>query len=177
MSIRIKISWFEYHQSVLCAVLRIVEVTKKKKVTLFEPEYGDEQNKVQSAAAEIAVAKALNQYWGAGVTQGDQADVGSNIEVRWTRHENGKLMIRPKDKDDRPYILVRGIAPDFEIVGWIYGREGKQDCWKRDPDGKGPVYMVPEEALKSLEDAEDDGKASDAASEVSIQQGRTFGLG
>jgi hypothetical protein len=102
---------------------------------------------IQAAAAELAVAKALNRYWVAGVNTYTMPDVGRNIEVRCTKYPNGKLAIRDRDQDDRPFVLVRGIIPTFEIVGWIYARDAKQEQWKEAMTW-GEAYMVPEDALR-----------------------------
>ncbi len=150
MTISVSLSWFEYHWAVFCATLRIVESTRQQ-AKAIEWNGDREQNDIQAAGAEIAVAKALNQYWCGGVNAFRQPDVGLNIEVRRTKYPKGKLAVRPRDHDDRPFVLVRGAIPEFEVVGWIYGFEAKQDRWKEDPHGEGEVYMVPDEVLKDCE--------------------------
>jgi len=153
MSIRVTLTWSEYHLAVYCGALRILE-SAKMKAKDHKVERGDPvDNDVQAAAAEMAAGKALNQYWGAGVNTFRQPDIGRNIEVRRTPYPNGKLRVAPKDRDDRPFVLVRGTVPDFEVVGWIYGRDAKQECWKGNPHNDGDVYLVPQEALQAFDDA------------------------
>jgi hypothetical protein len=149
MSITVTLTWFEHELAAFCGVMRIVESLR---MGLKHLDWSGDQNlnDIQSAGAEMAVAKVLNRYWCAGVNAFKDPDVGRNIEVRCTKYANGKLAIRERDNNDRPFVLVRGSLPTFEVVGWIYARDAKQEQWKNDPNGDGEVYMVPETALRSF---------------------------
>ena len=89
----------------------------------------DRTAQVASAIGELAVAKAINQYWSASIwtaQEHDQykyiADVGNNIEVRRIRTQNGPA-VRSKDLNRGLIIFgVRPVVPEFkqvEILGWI----------------------------------------------------------
>jgi hypothetical protein len=89
----------------------------------------DRTAQVASAIGELAVAKAVNQYWSASIwtaQEHDQykyiADVGNNIEVRRVRTQNGPA-VRSKDLNRGLIIFgVRPVVPEFrqvEILGWI----------------------------------------------------------
>jgi hypothetical protein len=54
----------------------------------------------------------LNTYKG-------QADVGSRIEVKWTKYENGCLIINSTDRAQDVAILVTGHSPCYRLAGWI----------------------------------------------------------
>lgn len=79
------------------------------------------------ACAEFAVAKNYNLFWAPSVGLIDKCDVGGIIEVRSRRlHGTGiDLAIRPGDSDEKPYLLVHGDIPRFHLIGWLFGREGK----------------------------------------------------
>jgi hypothetical protein len=104
---------------------------------------------VESSLAEIAVAKALRMYWDGGTNTFKRGDVG-NLQVRWTSYPTGKLLVRQSDKDDEIFILVIGRTTDFNVTGWAYGKEAKQDKWKQTPHGGHPVWMMPQEALHPI---------------------------
>lgn len=94
------------------------------------------QVQMESVAAELAVGNYL------GLTYGDlgderfkaQADVGSNIEVKWTRYDEGSLIIVPRDRDTDIAILVTGSCPNYSIKGWIPVSIAKNDRYKSTKD-------------------------------------------
>lgn len=115
---------------------------------------------LQGARSELAVARALNLKWD-GAFLADEVwkvwkttgcDV-QNLEVRSTLHQNGRLILHPKDKDEAPYILVIASKhPTYQLVGWCFGREGKiQEYWHDVGYGR-PCYFVPRNKLKKIED-------------------------
>lgn len=87
-------------------------------------------NHIAGACAEMAVAKALGIYWGAGVDTFDSSDMqGTDYEVRFS--PTGKPKIRPRDT--RIVIGVVGSAPSitkFRILGWMRADDGKRDEWR-----------------------------------------------
>jgi hypothetical protein len=58
-----------------------------------------------------------------------------NAEVRATRRENGCLIVRDNDADDRQFVLVVGDPPVVRIAGYLRGGDAKRDKWLRDPHG------------------------------------------
>ena len=91
----------------------------------------DLDNDVQSCAAELAFAKYIGEYWG-GITEKWAPDTKWG-EVRWVRENHHGLIINPDDDDRRRFVLMDGFAPDFRIVGWMYGYEAKQKGqWTQD---------------------------------------------
>lgn len=111
------------------------------------------------AMAEMAFAKAMGLYWGAGVDTYRVGDVG-DVEVRWN---NGgerwdpttkrrvpfapRLKIRAVDKPGRIVALVRGVAPLLIVAGWIKAEAGMRDDWLESPREGKPAYFVPLEHL------------------------------
>jgi hypothetical protein len=79
--------------------------------------------KAEACGAETAVANYFGDY--AFVpkvnTFHDEADVGANIEVKWTKHSTGHLIIqnRPNPRPNDVAILVTGWSPVYVILGWM----------------------------------------------------------
>ena len=107
-------------------------------------------NDIESCGAEMAVAKVLGLYWQSVVrnTEDVNGDV-SGVEVRSTTHPQGRLILHDADKDDAPYVLVRGQFPSYELIGWIKGRDGKREEYWFNGDGRA-AYFVPDSELRSF---------------------------
>ncbi len=106
---------------------------------------------IEGAAGEIAAAKALNRYWHGSVNaKKSEPDVGHNIQVRATKHLNGSLIITDSDPDDQIYVLVIGSRPNFNVVGWIRGVDGKKQEYVRAPNNRPPAYFVPQRILAQI---------------------------
>ena len=48
-----------------------------------------------------------------------KADVGDKIEVKWTKHIAGQLIVHEYDRTSDIAILVTGQTPHYYIAGWI----------------------------------------------------------
>ena len=104
---------------------------------------------IHGAIAEALVAKTLGLYCNMSGADRVVADVGTNIEVRHTTLSNGGLIVKKPDKDTSKYYLVCGIYPDLRIIGWMYGKDCKQERYWVDTNKKGekipaPHYLVPQ---------------------------------
>lgn len=114
--------------------------------------YDELATNVYSALAEALVAKTLGQYWSGATKDRSVADVGMNVEVRHTPLNKGGLIFRPSDKESSKYYLVTGIYPKMDIVGWLYGKDCKQERYWVDKNKNGerlpaPYYLVPQSDL------------------------------
>jgi hypothetical protein len=108
----------------------------------------DWQIHIEGALAEWAVAKALNKY-PSGFEFGEE-DVGG-YEVRSTQNKKTLMYMKPTDKDDSIYIRVVGKNGDYELMGWITGKEGKKfPSEDRYRNGR-PAIWVPYESLNPME--------------------------
>ena len=47
------------------------------------------------------------------------ADVGRNIEVKFTSHQNGHLIVDEASNDDDVAVLVMGRNPHYYLIGWM----------------------------------------------------------
>ena len=79
--------------------------------------------KAEGAGAEMAVAAYFGDFGFVPKvnTFHDEADVGENIEVKWTKHQNGHLIIqnRPNPRPNDVAILVTGFSPVYILLGWM----------------------------------------------------------
>lgn len=107
---------------------------------------------------EIASAKALNMHWQpAMVYDAAQIDVGGSFEIRTTDNPYGNLIMKKKDRDYLPYILVIAKPPYFKLVGWMMGRDAKSDqYWDVGKAAGGklrvPNWLVPSVKLKGMDE-------------------------
>ena len=97
-------------------------------------------NEIEGAMGECAVAKGLGIYWSPEVNVFKVPDVGM-LHVRQTNHERGRLIVRPDDPDG-VYVLVRGSLGSYEIVGWKYSSECRQDKYLASPNGRPAAWFV-----------------------------------
>lgn len=108
---------------------------------------------VEGAQGELAVAKLLDIYWCPRIGDTKADDVGpyqvrTNCSRKWT-----DTVLRPKDRDDRIFIGVLALdPPEFEIMGWIWAHEAKQEQWlSNGAEGRPKCWFVPRPALKPME--------------------------
>jgi hypothetical protein len=99
---------------------------------------------IDGAAAEMALAKYLNVFCVPLINSFKAADV-DGYQVRSTTRANGRMIIRPDDKDEDDFILVITKAPIFILVGTINCKAGKMDeFWEQD------AWWVPQDRLGDL---------------------------
>lgn len=102
------------------------------------------------AVGELAFAKYREIPWDGSVDTFHNVPDVAGVEVRATAYEDGHLVIRDNDADDRIFVLVTGSAPEVEIRGWIRGIDAKRDEFLRDPHGYRQAWFVPQGALGRL---------------------------
>jgi hypothetical protein len=107
---------------------------------------------VEGAGGELAFAKATKRYWNGSVNTFKNGDVGT-VQVRTRRDPKYDLLVRPGDSDDDAFVLVIGTIPKFCVVGWLYGREAKQEKWLRTYGNRPAAYFVPQAALRVVKGA------------------------
>ena len=125
---------------------RMLEVLKPKHIALWG-------RNINGCLAEIAVAKALDvQFIPTINTFHEVSDLPGGIEVRWTKHRNGSLLVRTNDVLDRRYVLVLGQAPTFIVAGWAWGHEvADQGNEVTEYNERRHVWGMPIERLQPIE--------------------------
>lgn len=109
--------------------------------------------------AEIGVARKLNMIWNGVGTGKRTADVGNNIEVRYTTGQN--LVVRANDRENDIAFLVKGTTlENLYIVGFMPVKMARvaeyklpnEDTWMV-PISKLYVYMPSNASIKRFIDA------------------------
>lgn len=106
-------------------------------------------NDYEAACAELAFCRALNVY-PQGFARQSVPDASPDWEVRWTRRDNGRLILRPRDDEQRRWVLVTGELGRYVVRGWLYGHEARREEWWEAPAGREPAWFVPQSALRPL---------------------------
>lgn len=123
MGIIIHLQPWEYEYASHIGIRRFTANWNKQDAKHYENKKRQEDNRtaqVASAIGELAVAKALNQYWHATIWAGQDhqeykllPDVGKNIEVRRVRTQDA-VCIRKKDTDRGLIVVaVKPIEKEF----------------------------------------------------------------
>ncbi len=117
-----------------------------------------EKNAKESVWAEQSVAKLLN-YPFPPMENGERKspDVGNCIHVRSTYYPEGKLIIRPDDSPEYPYVLViRNRIPNFLIAGYMMGIDAmkhREYFYCLDFRRKNnPAFNIPQHELNSVDE-------------------------
>ncbi len=109
------------------------------------------QEEIVGACGEMVFAKATGRFWSHSVnTFHHVADVGLRFEVRASDREDGCLIVRDNDDENRWYVGVFGEPPNMMIAGCILGSDAKRAEWVRDPHGHRPAWFVPQHSLQPL---------------------------
>jgi hypothetical protein len=101
---------------------------------------------IDAAGAELAASKATDCRW--NMTTGDdlaEPDLWPHVEVRHTTRKNGGLIVRPKDKPGRLFVLVVGTCPRYRVVGWKMVEDARRDEFRWND-----VWKVPQSGLTPL---------------------------
>jgi hypothetical protein len=107
---------------------------------------------IEGVAGEMAFCAAMGIFYPMRVGAVREADV-LGVEVRTMRCHDWDLKVKLDAGDDAPHALVTGRIPDFQVHGWVYGKEAKRAEWLRDFQGRGqPAYYVPQSALRPLDE-------------------------
>jgi hypothetical protein len=106
----------------------------------------------ESCGAEMAVANFFGDYAYAPQVDNahDTADVGENIEVKWTKHANGHLILqnRGAGRPNDVAILVTGLSPVYILMGWMPVHMAKQAKYKHPYQNN---YWVPRSNLFEMQ--------------------------
>lgn len=134
-------------------ILRQVENLKRGRT----PAHGsgkasDWQLHVEGCLGEYAAAKALGVFPG-GFARFRGADLECRLEVRTRSEDWHDLILHDGDDDDSRFVLLCGRNGEYEVVGWILGRDGKDPAYWKDPAGGRAAYFVPQGELESIQGA------------------------
>jgi hypothetical protein len=72
--------------------------------------------------------------------------------VRTRSRTDYDLIVRESDDPDQRYILVVGVAPQFDVVGWIVASDARlHPEWRQSHGGREEAWFVPQLALNPIE--------------------------
>jgi hypothetical protein len=149
--IEVELTYWEMLVAAQIGVSRQLESLNRKLRTRngTDPEDGFKVH-IQGAMGEVAAAKGLGVYWPASCNSFKNPDLPPNIQVRLRTKAEYDLILRDGDADDEIFVLITGSPPTFSLKGWCLGKEGKKDKWKKDPNGRGAAYWVPQTSLRPI---------------------------
>jgi hypothetical protein len=106
-----------------------------------------------AVAGEIAVAKSLgmSDFMPTANTFKSTADIGDNIEVKWTGWMGGHLVIHPKDRDTDVAVLVVGQSPNLRVVGWLPVSQAKRPKYRHTKDDAWWVSQINLNPIENLQ--------------------------
>lgn len=162
MKVDVRLSYHELMIGALAGVMRRVASMKENAETTDcncpDPP-SSWASDIDGALAEMAVSKYLGVYWSGHVRNFNGDDVLGGWQVRSNPRDRGRMVIRPRDKDNKVFVYVVANAPIYSIRGAIRAGDAKRDEWH--DDGKAhnaaPCWFVPQSALKDLADFEEFG--------------------
>lgn len=105
----------------------------------------------EAIGAEMAVAQLLGRTWeDVGRPDGDGDGGLLGIQVRYTAHPNGRLLVHREDADDHLFFLVTGSLEGYEVHGWILGEEAKAVGEWRELKAGRPCFVVDRSHLREV---------------------------
>ena len=112
------------------------------------PEFVLQQS--EAIGAEIAVAKHFGTPIDilANTNYKTLADVGTNIEVKWTRWNLGHLIVSDLDRPEDIAVLVVGKSPNYRIAGWIPVAVAKKPRYRQDRTNS---WWITQDSLQPIE--------------------------
>jgi hypothetical protein len=82
---------------------------------------------------------------------GGLPDLGDFVDVKGCRKGWHKLIVQQDDPDDWAYLLVLGHDhPRYQMAGWMWGWEAKQERYWSDPAGDRPAFFIKQGLLRPL---------------------------
>lgn len=115
------------HEEEIIAAAYGFERTMKAKIQGFEDRSFQKLNfadriarDVESTGAEIAVARylGLKDFKPDNDAFKNFADIGFNIEVKWTKWKDGSLILDERQRENDVAVLVTGNMPNLYVCGW-----------------------------------------------------------
>jgi hypothetical protein len=103
------------------------------------------------ALGELAVCFYFGVEFKTEIGNFNDLDVANAYEVRTGWRKDSHLAMFPEDFDNVPFIHVRGSLDKFGIMGWLWGKEAKQQRWWRDKWRNGRTnYYIHEDNLRCI---------------------------
>ncbi len=150
----VSLTQYECEMASLVGVHRQIQSVYKKLPDKHgcDPEDGFKVH-VNGACGELALAKALDRHWPGTVdTFKEGADIGTRFQVRTRTKHWHDLIVRPDDRPSHVFVLVIGIPPAFEVVGWIIGDQAPLLGKWKNYGNKGYAWFVERQFLRTFDE-------------------------
>ena len=106
----------------------------------------------EAIAAELVVSRAMSYpYDPFSDTFKTSADVGKNLEIKWTGYDSGHLIVYPTDRDSDVAVLVTNRHPRYVIKGWMPVTVAKKERYKKHDQDSWWVSQINLQPIDSLE--------------------------
>jgi len=118
-----------------------------------------ERIQMLGAVAELAARKHFGFPMVLRAQNYREPDLPHQVEVKMIGADHFGLRVYERTKDNRRVMAV--VIPKgcervpYRLPGWIYAADAKREGWLIDPNNKGPMYAVPQDALIPLSDLRD----------------------
>jgi len=151
--VNVKLTFYEIYMGANVGVARRLASMKRGETNKVQNKDFGWHTDIESACAEVVVAKYLNIFWDGSINTFKLPDVGE-FQVKHTQYENGSLLLRKEHNPSYSYILVTGTHPDYVIRGYLAGSEGMKDEYLSNPNNTkdGEAFFVPQSKLKDISD-------------------------
>jgi hypothetical protein len=105
---------------------------------------------IRGAHGEYAASIALNLYWRPSIGLIGEKDVGALVQTRCIDDPRLSLVVKPKDPDADPFVLVLQLSPlKYQLLGWRFARDVKAGYPLR-PDRGDPAHYCPSDELDDM---------------------------
>lgn len=111
----------------------------------------DAEFHIRGAHCEFAASLMLDLSWRPNVGEIKKRDVGGLVEVRSTVLKSGRLIVKPKDDDDAPFVLIvaNTASLKFRFGGWMFARDAK--AWPLNGEHGDPAHYVEQKFLSNYD--------------------------
>lgn len=147
----ISLKWHEVLMAAQIGVVRQVQSLKKGLRDKHGHEGAGWNLHLEGCCGELAVAKALNQFWDGSVNSFKVGGDVGGLHVRTRSKHSYELIVRDDDPDDAAFVLVTGTCPEYRVRGWILGGDAKRSEWRQTHGGREAAWFVPHENLHPIE--------------------------
>lgn len=153
---QVTLFWYEVEYAAMVGIKRQIRSRSSKDHNKIQSKDFGWHTDIESACAELAVAKALNLYWDGSINVSKRPDIPSGLQIRHTSFDSGHLIVRPGDPLEHRYILVTGTSPLYCLRGWLWGYEVKSiGDWRKHINCDGYAWWVSQEKLNPIITLED----------------------
>jgi len=134
-----KLAPYEMQIAAAMSKIRRSDSSGDSKIDLPLTDKQKDRNDIIAVRSEIAVSRMLNLCWTGMGKQ--QPDVGGWVEVRSIENPKKNLIIRAKDRDDSPCVLVLVVDDVCTALCWAFARTGRR-IGRKQGENQFPYHLL-----------------------------------